>query len=99
MQPSIKELFSQRIKGRRLARVLEDEEVLSQIQQPPPITQEPELEVNDDEIAEKLEASENISEKQAFEPLVDDGGELPAKKEQALEQPENDPREEEKQPI
>jgi hypothetical protein len=57
MQPSIKELFSSRIKPRRLGRVIEDEEVLSQVQQPPPVCQEPELEVNDDELAEKLEIS------------------------------------------
>jgi hypothetical protein len=64
MQPSIKELFSSRIKPRRLGRVIEDEEVLSQVKQPPPITEKPELEVNDDELAEKLEASDDVNEKQ-----------------------------------
>jgi hypothetical protein len=60
MQPSIKELFSSRIKGRREARVIVDEEVLSQVPQPPPISQEPEIEVNDDELAAKLDDSENV---------------------------------------
>ncbi len=51
MQPSIKELFSSRIKGRREARVIVDEEVLSQVQQLPQFRQEPEIEVNDKELA------------------------------------------------
>jgi hypothetical protein len=45
--------------------MIEDEQILSQAQQPPPIIQESELEVNDDEIAEKLEVSEDVNLKQA----------------------------------
>ncbi len=65
MQPSIKELFSSRVKGRREARVIVDEEVLSQVPQPPPATQEPVLEVNDDDLAAKLDDSEDMKEKQS----------------------------------
>jgi hypothetical protein len=76
-----------------------DEEVLSQVQQPPPISQEPELEVNDDELAEKLNSSQDIKEKQAKKQLVGDDGNEPAKEKLLPKEPANDPREEEKQPA